>query len=127
MAERNSDRAGLPFRPIFLPDKPAVLARRDHNPKRVFVVDLYAIGSRINPPCIRIFHDYNVARAEVIAPVLGVPEWRWELADINFVFGLPIFENRSIFQLPRGDRLKFLQAITPGLHKLLTREINRKI
>ena len=104
-----------------------MLAGRDHDAERVLVVHLHAVRAGVHPAGVRVAHDNDVAGAEEVAAVLGVPEGGRELRDVHLGVDLAVVKHGTVLDLPRGDGCELLEAVAPRLDELLAREVGGEV
>src|SRR5262245_6987825 len=88
LPERNRDFAWLAPGKILLAHDAALLAGRDVEAERIFIVNHHSVGSEIDPALIGVARDVNRARADVTPAVKLVPLRRRKLPHVDvFAFG----------------------------------------
>jgi hypothetical protein len=58
-----------------------------------------SIGPEINPAGFRVTYNDDIAGADIVASITGMPFGRGKLADIDFRFFHFVFEHRTISYL----------------------------
>ena len=94
LTEADHDRTRLSLGPIFFPNQPAVLARRNPDAEGIVVVHTNAISADVGPFLFGILHDHHAARADVPAAVMLVPARRGKFEQIDFVAAVDVLRYR---------------------------------
>ena len=102
---------------VLVANLPAVLAGRDVDADRIFVVHLHAIRAGVHPIAVGVAHDDEIVRADVAAAVLFVHPRHRKLVEIDRVFAIDVLEYRSAFDHPMRDRCVRLHAVAIGAHE----------
>src|SRR5262249_52963735 len=93
LPERYRDFARLASGEILLAHDAALLAGRDVEAERVFVVNHDAVSSEVDPAFIRVACDVNRARADVTPAVELVPLRRREFPNVDLFTFEDVFQN----------------------------------